>query len=102
MTRERHSPTRSSREPASREPASREPAQRHTGRSETNGALPLLQRHDPCQRVSGALSESRPGNDLPFGHVSALSADIVGESHGIGLSVLWTVLSDRSRLPLTR
>jgi hypothetical protein len=92
MTRERHDLIRSHREQA----------QRHTGRPETNSAAPASQRHGPCQRVSGALSESRPGNDLPFGHVSALSAEIVGESHGIGLSVLWTVLSDRSRLLLTR
>jgi hypothetical protein len=91
MTRDLHRPTRSSREPT----------QRHTGRSETNGALPTLQGHDPGQRVSGALSESRAGDDLPFRHVSALSAEIIGESHGVGLSVLWTVLSDRSRLPLT-
>jgi hypothetical protein len=38
---------------------------------------------------------------LPFIDVSAPSAEIVGESHGIGLSVLWTVLSDRSRPLLT-
>jgi hypothetical protein len=92
MTRERYSPTRSCREPV----------QRHTGRSQTNGTLPVLQRHDANRRVSGALSESRPGNDLPFGHVSASSAEIVGESHSIGLSVLWTVLSDHSRIPRTR
>jgi hypothetical protein len=78
-----------------------EQAQRHTGRSETNKAAPASQRYDPSQRVTGALSEGRPSNDLLFGHVSALSAEIIGESHGIGLSVLWTVLSDRGRLLLT-
>jgi hypothetical protein len=78
-----------------------EPTQRRGGRSDTSGAASASQRPDPSQRVTGALSEGRPGNDLPFGHVSALSAEIVGESHGIGLSVLWTVLSDRSRLLLT-
>jgi hypothetical protein len=91
MTRKRHDLIRSRHEHA----------QRHTGRSETNSAAPASQRYDPSQRVTGALSEGRPGNDLPFGHVSALSAEIVGESHGIGLSVLWTVLSDRSRVLLT-
>jgi hypothetical protein len=87
MTRERHYLTRSHREQA----------QRHTGRSETHCAAPASPRHGPGQRVTGALSEGQPGNDLAFIDVSALSAEIVGESHGIGLSVLWTVLSDRSR-----
>ena len=91
MTRKRHDLKRSRHEQA----------QRHTGRSATNSVAPSSQQHDPSQRVTGALSEGRPGNDLPFGHVSALSAEIVGESHGIGLSVLWTVLSDRSRVLLT-
>jgi len=91
MTRKRHDLIRSHHERA----------QRDTGRSETNSAAPAAQRHDPSQRVCGALSEARPGDDLPFGHVSAVSAEIVGESHGIGLNVLWTVLPDRSRLLLT-
>jgi hypothetical protein len=92
MTRERHGLIRSHREPA----------QRHTARSEINSAVSASQRLDRSQRVTGALAESRPGNDLTFSHVSALSTEVVGESHGIGLSVLWTVLSDRSRLPLAR
>jgi len=91
MTRERHHLIRSHREQA----------QRHIGRSETNSAASTPQRHDPRQRVTGALSQAQPGNDLPFVDVSTLSAEIVGESHGIGLSVLWTVLSDPSRRPST-
>jgi hypothetical protein len=91
MTRERHHFIRSHREHA----------QRHTGGSETHCAASTSPRHDPSQRVTGALSESQPSNDLPFIDVSAPSAEIVGESHRIGLSVLWTVLSDRSRPLLT-
>ena len=87
MTRDRHHLIR----------PHRQQAQRHVGRPETNTAASTSQREDPSQRVSGALSEGQPGNDLPFVDVSALSAEIVGESHGIGLSVLWTVLSDPSR-----
>jgi hypothetical protein len=52
--------------------------------------------------VPGALSESPPGGNQPFGQDSVLAAEIIDESHGIGLSVLWTVLSDRSRSPQTR
>jgi hypothetical protein len=88
MTRERHDLIR----------FRHEQTQRRTGRSDTNGAAPAAQRFDPSQHVTGALSEGRPGNDVPFGHVSALSAKIIGESHGIGLNVLWAVLSDRNRL----
>jgi hypothetical protein len=91
MTRARHDLIRSSHKRT----------QRHIDRSEAHSAAPASPRHDPSQRVTGALSEGRPGNDLPFIDVSALSAEIVGESHGIGLSVLWTVLSDRSRPVLT-
>jgi hypothetical protein len=47
--------------------------------------------------VPGALAESSPNTDLPIGKASALSAEIIGVSHGIGLSVLWTVLRDRDR-----
>jgi len=91
MTRKQHDLIRSRHEQT----------QRRTGRSDTSGFAPASQRHDANQRVTGALSEGWSGSDLPFGHVSASSAEIVGESHGIGLSVLWTVLSDRSRILLT-
>jgi hypothetical protein len=77
-------------------------ARLHTDRSETDRSVQASQRHGPRKRVSGALSESRSSNDLPFDDVSALSAEIVGESHGIGLSVLWTVLCNHRRFPLTR
>ena len=79
-------------------------ARRHPGRSDTSRAVHTSYRHGPCKRVAGALSVNAPavnatGNNLPFGRGSEVTTDIVGVSHGVGLSVLWTVLSVHSRQP---
>ena len=75
---------------------------RHTGRPESSRAEQTPHRQGPSKRVSGALSESLSGDDLLFGTAALLTTEIVGESHGIGLSVLWTVLCDRGGSPQTR
>jgi hypothetical protein len=72
-----------------------------TARSEAHRAAPAWHRHAASKRVPAALSESSPNTDLPIGKASALSAEIIGVSHGIGLSVLWTVLRDHDRFSRT-
>jgi hypothetical protein len=73
----------------------------HTARSEAHRAAPAWHRHAASKRVPGALSESSPNTDLPIGNASALSTELIGVSHGIGLSVLWTVLRDHDRFSRT-
>ena len=84
-------------------------ARRHPGRSDTSRAVHTSNWYGPCKRVAGALSVNAPavnapamnapGNDLPFGRGSEVTTDIIGVSHGVGLSVLWTVLSVHRRQP---
>jgi hypothetical protein len=77
-------------------------ARRNPGRSETSRAIFDSNRDEPRKRVSGALTARASGDDLPFGNDPMAAAEVIGESHGAGLSVVWTVLCDHSRLPQPR
>jgi hypothetical protein len=77
-------------------------ARRHADRSETNRIVYPSNRPGSCKRVSGALSESTSGNGPPFTKDHVVTTDIIGESHGAGLSVVWTVLCDHRRPAQTR
>jgi hypothetical protein len=77
-------------------------ASRHPGRSETSRTAYDSSRDEPRKRVAGALTASAPGNNLPFRNDPVAAAEIIGESHGAGLSVVWTTLCDYSRLPQPR
>jgi hypothetical protein len=77
-------------------------ARRHPGRSETSRTVNDANQDESCKRVSGALAASVPGNDLPLGNDPMAAAEIIGESHGAGLNVVWTVLCNHRRLPPPR
>ena len=77
-------------------------ARRHADRSDTNRGVSQSGREGPCKRISGALTGSAPGGDLSSGEALVAAAEIVGESHATGLSVVWTVLCDHRRGPQTR
>jgi len=94
MTRDRSGPIRSPLDHA----------RRHPGQSDSSRAVHTSNRHAPCKRVAGALAVNAPAvnapaNDLPFGRGSEVTTDIIGLSHGVGLSVLWTVLRVHDRQP---
>jgi hypothetical protein len=77
-------------------------ARRHPDRSETNRTAYDSNRDEPRKRVSGALTASASGSDLLFGNDPMAAAEIIGESHGAGLNVVWTVVRDHRRLPQPR
>jgi hypothetical protein len=77
-------------------------ARRHPGRSETSRTVCDSNQDQSCKRVSGALTANAPGDDLPFGKEHVATAEIIGESHAAGLSVVWTVLRDHRRQPQPR
>jgi hypothetical protein len=87
MKRQNHDPTRSRRDHA----------RRHPGRVETLRAVYEPASRGPCGRVSGALAASTPGGEQPFAKDSVVAAEIIGESHTGGLSVLWSVLCEHWR-----
>ena len=67
-------------------------ARRHAGRSESGRTVHAPIRRGPPKRVPGALSGTTPGDDPRFGNDPIVAAEVIGESHGSGLSVVWTVL----------
>jgi len=67
-------------------------ARRHPGRSEASHTVHASIRRGPSKRVPGALAGTAHGNDLRFGNDPMVAAEVIGESHGAGLSVVWTVL----------
>jgi hypothetical protein len=79
----------------------REDARRYTTRVETSRPVQPAERHRQAGRVSGALSQSASADAGSFGEVSVLAAEIIGEYRCTELSILWTVLGDRSRYPQT-
>jgi len=70
---------------------------RHIGWADTNRVEAVAGRSDPRNCVPGALADSPPAYAEPFGDVFVPAAEIIGESHTRGLSVLWTVLCDPNR-----
>jgi hypothetical protein len=77
-------------------------AYRYPGRPEASRTVHASNRRGSCKRVPGALSGSAlsggaPGNDLPFGNDPIIAAEVIGESHGTGLSVVWTALCGHPR-----
>ncbi len=69
----------------------------HTGWTETARNDTVAGWSGPRNCVPGALADSPPGTATPFGNVYVPAAEIIGESHTRGLSVLWTVLRDPAR-----
>jgi hypothetical protein len=69
----------------------------HAGWTETARNEAVAGRSGPSNCVPGALADSPPANAGPFGNVYVPAAEIIGESHTRGLSVLWMVLCDPSR-----
>jgi hypothetical protein len=72
-------------------------ARHQADRSDISRFIYSSNRHGSCKRVSGALSESTSGNGPPFSKDDVVTTDIIGESHGAGLSVVWAVLCDHRR-----
>jgi hypothetical protein len=91
-----------SRKPDSMRQSRRNHEHRHIGWVDTNRIEAVAGRSDPRNCVSGALADSPPGNTGPFGSIFVPAAEIIGESHTRGLSVLWTVLCDPSRYQQAR
>jgi hypothetical protein len=60
------------------------------------GAALTSNRHSLGGRVAGAYSESASEGDGSLSEAPVLAAEIVGESHGRALTVLWAVLRGNS------